>query len=169
MTQVVVIGREADRAAGLRAHMDAVPGNPFHRRALAVDQLETADVAGPDDLVAPPQRQRAGFAERDIARRVARGPERAVLAPAPQSNLAVFDPGHVARHVGDHRMGVELRVVVAAGHVPERRRHQTVRLHPGPPPGRGIVAPGLKELPFHPVEGRAHRRVVRPHHRLAVV
>ena len=42
MTQVVVIGREADRAAGLRAHMDAVPGNPFQAFALRHDVVDRA-------------------------------------------------------------------------------------------------------------------------------
>ena len=46
---------------------------------------------------------------------------------------------------------------------------KTVRLHPRTPPGRGVVAPGLKELRLHPVQRRTHRRVVRPHHRLVVV
>ena len=72
---------------------------------------------------------------------------------------------HVPRHVGDHRVGVELRVVVAAGDVPEGRRHHAVRLHPGTPPGRRVVAPGLQELGLHPVERRAHRRVMRPQNR----
>ena len=75
----------------------------------------------------------------------------------------------VPRHVGDHRVRMELRVVVAARNVPEGRRHKTVRLHPRTPPGRGVVAPGLKELRLHPVQRRPHRRVVRPHHRLVVV
>ena len=75
----------------------------------------------------------------------------------------------VPRHVGDHRMSMELRVVVAARNVPEGRRHKTVRLHPRTPPGRGVVAPGLKKLRLNPVQRRPHRRVVRPHHRLVVV
>ena len=75
----------------------------------------------------------------------------------------------VPRHVGDHRVRMELRVVVAARNVPEGRRHETVRLHPRTPPGRGVVAPGLKELRLNPVQRRPHRRVVRPHHRLVVV
>ena len=64
---------------------------------------------------------------------------------------------------------MELRVVVAACNVPVGRRHKTVRLHPRTPPGRGVVAPGLKELRLHPVQRRPHRRVVHPHHRLVVV
>ena len=64
---------------------------------------------------------------------------------------------------------MELRVVVAARNVPEGRRHKTVRLHPGTPPGLRLVATGLKELRLHPVQRRPHRRVVRPHHRLVVV
>ena len=56
MAQVVVVHREAEPAAGMRAHMDTIPGDPLYRRPLAVDQPTPADVPGPHDLVPGAQR-----------------------------------------------------------------------------------------------------------------
>ena len=38
MAQIVVVDREAEPTAGMRAYIDTVPGDPLHRRPLAVDQ-----------------------------------------------------------------------------------------------------------------------------------
>ena len=51
----------------------------------------------------------------------------------------------VPRHVGDHGMGVELRIEVAAGHVAERRRHHERRLQPGTLPRLRIPAARLQK------------------------
>ena len=67
-------------------------------------------------------------------------------------------------HVGDHRMGVQLRVQVAARDMAEGRRHHRRRLDPGPPAGGRVPPPGLQHRVLDPVEGRAHRLVMRAHH-----
>ena len=72
--------------------------------------------------------------------------------------------GPVARHVGEDAVRVQLRVLVPARQVPEPRRHQAVRRHPGAPPRRRVVAACLQQLRFDPVEGRPDRRIVGTHH-----
>ena len=69
--------------------------------------------------------------------------------------------GRVPGHVGDHAVGVDLRVQIAVGGVTERRGQQPVGRYPRPPPGGAVVPPGLEELALEEVEGRAHRGVVR--------
>ena len=72
--------------------------------------------------------------------------------------------GPVARHVGEDAVRVQLRVLVPARQVPEPRRHQAVRRHPGAPPRRRIVAARLQKLGLDPVQRRPHRRVVGAQH-----
>ena len=66
----------------------------------------------------------------------------------------------VPRHVGDHGMGVELRIEVAAGHVAERRRRHERRLHPRTLPRLRVPAARLQKRLLHPVQ----RRPDRPRH-----
>ena len=73
-------------------------------------------------------------------------------------------PRGSARHVGQHAVGVQLRVLVAARQMPEPRHHHAIRAHPGAAAGRRVPAPGLQKLRLHEVERRAHRLVVSPDH-----
>ena len=52
---------------------------------------------------------------------------------------------------------MELRVLIPAGQVAERRRHPSVRRHLRAPRRRRIVAAGLQQLRLHPVEGLRDR------------
>ena len=70
----------------------------------------------------------------------------------------------IPRHVGQHAVGVELRVLIAAREMPEPRHHHAVGLDPGAPARRRVPAPGLQKLRLHPVERLAHRLVMRPDH-----
>ena len=70
----------------------------------------------------------------------------------------------IPRHVGQHAVGVELRVLIAAREMPEPRHHHAVGLDPGAAARRRVPAPGLQKLRLHPVERRAHRLVMRPDH-----
>ena len=72
--------------------------------------------------------------------------------------LAFGVPGHV----GDDAVGMELRVEIAAGQMPEPGRHQAFSLHPGPTLRLRIPTPRLDELPLDPVEGGVDRFVVGP-------
>ena len=72
--------------------------------------------------------------------------------------------GPVARHVGQDAVRVQLRVLVPARQVPEPRRHQAVRRHPGAPPRRRVVAARLQKLGLDPVQRRPDRRVVSAKH-----
>ena len=73
-------------------------------------------------------------------------------------------PGPVARHVGQDAVRVQLRVLVPARQVPEPRRHQAVRRHPGAPARRRVVAARLQQLGLDPVQRRPDCRVVGPQH-----
>ena len=119
-------------------------------------------------------RQAAHGCRGQIIPEVPQTPRQIVAIPRPEhapvaSQQRGFDAAPcavpVARHVGEHRMGVELRVVVAARHVPEGRRDHPVRRLPGPSTRRGVIAPGLEIFGLNPVERRAHRRVMGLHHR----
>ena len=61
-------------------------------------------------------------------------------------------------------MRVQLRVLVAARQMPESGRDHAVGAHARAAPRRRLVAPGLQQLRLDPVEGLAHRLVVRPYH-----
>ena len=82
---------------------------------------------------------------------------------------ALPPPPLVPGHVGGHRMSVELRIEVAACDVAEQRGHHPGRLHPRPPAGGGVPAPGLQQCPLDPVERLAHRRIVRANDRAVAV
>ena len=97
------------------------------------------------------------------------------LVPVIRSDqlLAAADPGRLhappfprgsARHVGQHAVGVQLRVLVAARQMPEPRHHHAIRAHPAAAAGRRVPAPGLQKLRLHEVQRRAHRLVVSPDH-----
>ena len=70
----------------------------------------------------------------------------------------------VAGHVGDHRMGVQLRVKVPARDMPEQRRRHAVPLHARTPPGSGVVAPRLQLRLLDPLQRRLHRLVMAAQH-----
>ena len=92
-------------------------------------------------------------------------PDQARVAVKRNGIHAPPPPVGVPRHVGDHGMGVELRIEVAAGHVAERRRRHEGRLHPGTPPRLRVPAARLQKGLLHPVQRRPDRLVMRPHHR----
>ena len=156
MAQIVVVDREAERAAGMRAHVDTVPGDPLHRRPIAVDQPPPAEVPRPHDLVPGSQRQRPRFAEREIARRVARGRERAALPPALQPHPVLPGPGHgpglalaqaVHVPVGDHDIARPVALPIGGMDPGQSPVHQAADLH-APAPQHAFV----RKTP-------AHRRV----------
>ena len=94
---------------------------------------------------------------------------RAEHAPVPVQQRRLDAPpfaAQVARHVRDHGVRVELRIVAAARHVPERRRDHAVRRLARPSARGRVVAPGLEVFPFDPVERRANGLVMRAHDRL---
>ena len=66
----------------------------------------------------------------------------------------------ILRHVGDHRMGMKLRVEVAAGVMPEGRRHHAVGLHAGSTARCRIPGPCLEEFVLDEVERCLHRLVM---------
>ena len=66
----------------------------------------------------------------------------------------------VAGHVGDHRMGVQLRVEIAARDMPEQRRRHAAPPDARSPAGRRVVAPRLQQRLLDPVERRLHRLVM---------
>ena len=100
------------------------------------------------------------------------GPE-LVAVVGPDQELRAFHRGEfgaapaavpAARHVGDHRMRVQLRVEVAARQVAEGRRRHAVGSRTGPPPGLRVVAPGLEQLGLDEAQCGLHRLVVRLDH-----
>ena len=100
-------------------------------------------------------------------------PRELVPVKCPDQLLAAADlrrlhappfPRGRARHVGQHAMGVQLRVLVAAREMPEPRHHHAIRLHPGAAAGRRVPAPGLQKVRLHKVQRRAHRLVMSPDH-----
>ena len=119
------------------------PRNPPHerRRDSVAERLkplgEGVPVVRADELLAPPQ---------------LRGLKTPPL------------PVGIARHVREHRVRVQLRVLVAARQVPESGRDHALGANARAAPRRRLVAPGLQQLRFDPVEGLAHRLVVRPYH-----
>ena len=102
------------------------------------------------------------------------GPLSAGASTVPQGLGADFDdpvsvvksgPVRRPRDLEQQRaVRVQLRVLVAARQVPEPRRHQTVRRHPGAPPRRRVVAARLQQRSLDPVQSRPDRRVVGPKH-----
>ena len=122
---------------------DLEPGHVAHvrRRGRVTQRLQPLPqllaVVGSDQPLRPLQRRELGAAPR---------------------------PLRIARHVGDHAMRVQLRIQVAARHVPERRGHHPVRLHPRTPPRRPVVAAGHQEFRLDEAQRGAHRLVVRLDH-----
>ena len=70
----------------------------------------------------------------------------------------------IARHVGDHGMGVELGIEIAARDMAEGCRDHVGRLDPRAFPRGRIPAAGLQEVPLDPVQRRPHRLVMGMHH-----
>ena len=93
------------------------------------------------------------------------GPDQPRIAVEKRRLNALPPPLRVARHVRNHRMGVQLRIPVAAGDVAEQRRHHRRRLHPRPPPRRRVPPPRLQKSPLDPSQRRPHRLVMRADHR----
>ena len=81
--------------------------------------------------------------------------ERSLIETAPAS---VRSPGHV----GDHRMGVQVRLQVAVGLVAEGGGHHRRRLHAGMAPRGPVPLPGDQQLLLDEVERRPHGQVMRP-------
>ena len=73
-------------------------------------------------------------------------------------------PLRIARHVGDHGVGVELGIEIAARDMAEGCRDHVGRLDPRPLSRGGVPAAGLQEVPLDPVQRRPHRLVVGMHH-----
>ena len=96
-----------------------------------------------------------------------------VAVVGPHEKLRPFHRGELgaapvpvlaARHVGDHRMGVQLRIQVAARQVAEGRRDHAVGPYPRPATRLRVVAPGLEQLRLDEAQRGLHRLVVRPYH-----
>ena len=179
-------GRPQHRAQRLRLPLACRKGRLLRRR-LAVDPALLLHVgqnllsARREGLLEPPSVAR-DLETRDPARhrrhdRIApldQPPRQLVAVIRPdQPCVAVQQHGLHARphslripgHVGHDRVGVELRIEVAARDMTKQRRHHRGRLHPRPPAGGRIPAPGLQHRRLDPVEGRAHRLVMRAQHR----
>ena len=116
----------------------------------------------------PPYQRR----HRGVADLLEPGPK-LVPVVGPNEKLRAFHRGELgaaprlvpaARHVGDHRVRVQLRVEVAARQVAEGRRDHAVGPHPRPATRLRVVAPGLEQLRLDEAQGGVHRLVVRLHH-----
>ena len=92
------------------------------------------------------------------------GPDQPAVAVEQRRLDAPPRPVPVPCHVGDHRVGVKLGIVVAARHVAEGGRDHAVGRLAWPSSGRGIVTPCLEELRLDPVERRPDRPVMGAHH-----
>ena len=106
------------------------------------------------DPVAHPIQHRGQFGAVDHADELLAAVQRLVGHGSP---LAVLAPDHV----GEHGVGVKLRVEVARGVVAERRRHRLLALLPHHLPRGGVADPGFGGVSFHPVKRAFHRPVVR--------
>ena len=150
-----VVPRRAEPAFGhRRLDLGAPRRERLDRVARDAGDLEAAVGMGLLDVVAEPGQRGGQLAPVERAEQHLRSVELFVGHAAP---LVVLAPDHV----GDHGMGVELRIEIARGVVAEGGGDDLLISRPHHLPRHGILHPGLGDVFFDPRERRLHCPVMR--------